>query len=314
MAQSYFYLSNLSNWHFSCVPQYSDAWLSQLDDLSIEEKKLLNKFKKIHKKYGFDDIFTNNYLGRPFVEFLKEANVWEEVKNIVNRDEYLILKKVFTVFKLKLDILWGRDKVRLEEVQGALEQEFKNPKAGEALDILEKLFGQAVGEIVVHVFAIPITAASPAGGANTKEGVVTLELRSAQDVREGFFIVLHEIAHYLIRKSKIQFDESFIENSQTLKQLPLFKEQGNSSGWEEAVLICFLPDGFIRNWLAGSNPKKKNRLNITRREDFENYLICRSQPKIKEYFSQNKIIDQKFANFVLEQSMEFITQSSNKFS
>lgn len=313
LAQSYFYLSNLSNWHFSCVSQYGDAWLDQLGGLNTEEKKLLNKFKRIHEKYGFDDKHSNRYLGKSFINPPKEASIWRGVKNLVNRDEYLILRKVFAVFESRLDILWKNDEGRLKEAQRVLEREFESAESKKAQEILEKLFGQVVDEMVIHVFAIPLNAVSPAGGANTKEGVVTLELRSDQDVREGFFIVLHELTHYLIKKLKIQFDESLIKNGRILRQIPLFEQQGDSSGWEEAVLICFLPDGYIKNWLSGNNPEKKRKLDIKSREDLEDYLIFQSYHKIGEYLDKNKVIDQEFANFVLDQSMEFIVQSSDKF-
>lgn len=305
-AQFYFYLSNLSNWHFSCVSEYNWDWLRQVNGPSKEEILLLSKLITLHKKYDFDDTTSDHYLGKPFIDS-SEANIWENVKNLVDQDEYLILNEIFTVFEPKLNILWKNDKIKLNKLERALEQELKQPKAVKAINITENLFGQAIDHFVIHLFAIPANSPGPAGGANTEEGVVTLELRSRKDIEDGLFVALHEIAHQLIRKSKIIFDEAVVNNSQKLTQIPIFKEQGIQSAWEEVVIACFLPDGFVKNLLTGNEPDKKGGLNIESRKDLEHYLIFQSQHKIEEYLNQNKLIDQGFANFVLNESLRFVS-------
>ncbi|MDP2923937.1 MAG: hypothetical protein Q8O30_09515, partial [Candidatus Omnitrophota bacterium] len=55
----YFFVQNLSEWHFSCIKEYNDEWLKELGPLTKNQKMLLEKFKEIHQKYSFG----NNFLG-----------------------------------------------------------------------------------------------------------------------------------------------------------------------------------------------------------------------------------------------------------
>jgi len=42
----YFFIQNLSEWHFSCRKKYNALWQKELGSLSLEEKQTLKVFKK----------------------------------------------------------------------------------------------------------------------------------------------------------------------------------------------------------------------------------------------------------------------------
>lgn len=49
----FFFISNLSDWHFSCRKEYNEAWIKQTGELSNNEKNAIENFRKIMTKYGF---------------------------------------------------------------------------------------------------------------------------------------------------------------------------------------------------------------------------------------------------------------------
>ena len=81
-ANFYFFIANLSEWHFSCRKRYNFFWLAADDKFSKTEKKYLKIFKKILLKYHFF-----RYLGILF----------STTKIIFNREFVLFHKKFFEI-------------------------------------------------------------------------------------------------------------------------------------------------------------------------------------------------------------------------
>lgn len=79
----YFFVQNLSEWHFSCRKDYNNLWLDELGPLSKKEKMALQKLKKIHQKYSFGP----KYLGQYF--FLKK-NPWKNIEKKCQKEILLI--------------------------------------------------------------------------------------------------------------------------------------------------------------------------------------------------------------------------------
>jgi len=53
LGNQFFFISNLTNWHFSCEKEYNEIWFKKIGNLNEEEKKVLKQFAKILNKYGF---------------------------------------------------------------------------------------------------------------------------------------------------------------------------------------------------------------------------------------------------------------------
>src|SRR3989344_542952 len=49
----YFFVSNLTEFHFSCRKHFNIDWISATGPLNQEEKKAINDVNAIFKKYGF---------------------------------------------------------------------------------------------------------------------------------------------------------------------------------------------------------------------------------------------------------------------
>lgn len=308
-AQQFFFLSNLAEWHFSCNQTYNKLWLQITGHLNQKEKAILNKLVPIFKKYDFDDENTNHYLGKPFIDY-EEVEIWNNVAKWVNKEEFETLKLACKTFEDKFDVLWQKDKDKLKILSKKLDEKINKLKIKNVFEILENLFVK-IDDIIIHVFAIPAKSPSPAGGANTRKGVITLELGGNRDIKDGILIALHEIAHQLFRQtnisiSKIENDLSQKEKEQ-LFSMPLFKEQGSSSALEEIALIPFLPDGVLKLHITGKQQaiKLKKKLDINKRDDLENFLIYNAQELACDYINSKKKIDQNYVKFVTQKALEF---------
>jgi len=54
IANNFFVISNLAEWHFSCRREYNRKWLDLTGELNSEEEQAIKVFKGLMKKYGFD--------------------------------------------------------------------------------------------------------------------------------------------------------------------------------------------------------------------------------------------------------------------
>lgn len=308
-AQQFFFISNLAEWHFSCNPIYNKLWIKDVGPLSQKEEIALKRAAPVFKKYDFDDENTNHYLGKPFIDY-PEDEIWDNVSKMVNERELEILKSVFEVLEEKFNLLWKKDKKRLEILSEELKRETGKQEIKNVLKILENLFEKAE-EFTIHIFAIPAKSPTSAGGANTKRGVVTLELRELRDVKEGMLIALHEITHQLFRLAKINISEltkAITPQEKTqLNKIPLFREQGLESAIEEITLIPLLPDGVLKQYITHEQQKVKIKkyLDLNKRADLENFLICHMREKSLEYINNNRKIDQDYIRFVVKKAVEF---------
>ncbi|MCK6462236.1 MAG: hypothetical protein L6Q29_00180 [Candidatus Pacebacteria bacterium] len=308
-AQQFFFLSNLSEWHFSCNPTYNQLWFETIGHLDEKEKKTLKKLKAIFKKYDFDDENTNHYLGKPFIDS-EENDIWDNVSKSVSKKEFEELKIAFKVFEKKFNILWLKDGKKIDAISKKIYKSINDQKNKKFFKLLENLFGK-INEIIVNIFIIPQKSSSIAGGANTKKGVITLEIRSAKDIKEGILMVLHELSHHLFRqlhKDNIKTNLSDHDKI-SLCKIPLFKEQGINSGIEEAVLLTLSPDGIFRSYMLGNSekmsPELKKNISLSNRSDFENYIIYQTKEKILDYIKNKKQIDKNYINFVANTAVHF---------
>jgi hypothetical protein len=60
----FFFINNVSNWHFSCLPHYNEAWIQETGPLTQEESQSLDAFAIYHgisKTHGLGEIRGEKY-------------------------------------------------------------------------------------------------------------------------------------------------------------------------------------------------------------------------------------------------------------
>ena len=305
-AQYYFYLSNLVEWHFSCNPEYNKRWLAVTGPMSLKERKAIEAIKPMFEKYGFDDMDSDRYLGKMFIDTAKEINIWEAVKQQVSPSEFTSIQEAFEVFENRFVELWVHDKPRLIKIKQKMEKKLQFSGVQSAIVALKKIFNVSIDSFIVHLFVIPEESITISGGANTASNTITLELRLVADVTEGVLVMLHELSHHLLRSSPIELDKNSItpEVRVAVNELPLFREQGFESAWEELVICSLLPDGVLKPLIA-NHTKLNKPLSHDNRAGLEDFVVSKNYSMAQEYLNEGKIIDRNYTHHIIESVAEF---------
>ena len=105
----YFFVSNLTKFHFSCRKHFNKDWVSATGQLSQTEKKAINDIKPIFGKYGF--IVKNNksiYLGRYFY-CPDDQDKWDSLKKYLLPPEYEKLLSGFSALENRFNKIYNED-------------------------------------------------------------------------------------------------------------------------------------------------------------------------------------------------------------
>jgi len=208
LGNQFFFISNLTEWHFSYRKDYNDIWLSKTGPLDKKEKVALREFKKIIKKYGF--IYRKNksvYLGKIFYTH-REKVIWQKLKSFVNKDEFDKIKNIFEIFTPRFEKIWKFYELHFKRLN-VIKKSLNLKRNKELFNKLEFIINRKrkINKInVVMLFSPHGANATGAGGANLGEKYVTLEvpdlkLNSWQtDYSVG--VLAHEIGHILFNKNK----------------------------------------------------------------------------------------------------------------
>ncbi len=196
----FFFLSNLTEWHFSCRREYNIEWLRQTGPLTVSERQALARWKTLLKKYGFRFVNGSSlYLGQPFFLPSSASQKWAAVRRFVCPAEYELARSTFARFKPRFKRIWQPAGVKAW--RSALEEKTNTRAAQTLLRDAESFLRPArrLSSASVHLLLSPSRTRSVAGGANVGRGHVTLEvpihLLREWNVENGVAILTHEIVH-----------------------------------------------------------------------------------------------------------------------
>ena len=171
----FFFVQNLSGWHFSSRESYNKQWLLDGGPLNADESKALALLGNVLKKYEFHDT------GCP------EAS----------KEDAQIINTILNVMEPRFDKLWQKEKVKLEVSREKIEKAFlKNKEV--IISNLERLFEgtQKVNHMEVSLL-LSTGKYGGGGGANSGPNKVTLECSSLEQqyINNKLAILWHEITH-----------------------------------------------------------------------------------------------------------------------
>jgi len=310
-ANKFFFISNLTEWHFSCRKMYNPIWLKHTGgNLSLQEKKYLKIFKNILIKYGF-----KKYLGEYFINQLHPNKQWALLKNNITKKEYTDIKKIFNIFNKRFEKLWFNNYKILINNKKILNKEFKKTRINKIIKNLEKIFDIKINkQQTLEVFLLgQLDQNSNAGGANLKRNAVTIEC--AKMISETSYTEriirtsLHELAHICFNTNP-ELKKSIISllNSEKINNKKICKENiGLVSLTEELIICLLLPNGYLAEKYFHFDVKKhfSNHLNNKKifrknKNDLGNKSAYYLYSIIKNYINNKKSIDNKFIKKVLE--------------
>lgn len=333
LANQFFFISNLSEWYFSCRKDYNQKWLKQTGPLNEKESRALEQFRNIIKKYGF---FIDNktgkteYLGQIFFSY-PEKETWNKLKTFVNKKEYLIIKNTFNALQTKFEKIW--ELKELSKKAKNLEKSLKSQQYRELFDKLVYLFDnkRPIQKITIIALASPLCGEgiTAAGGANIDNNCITLEIPKLKfnswEFEYSIGIIAHEVAHILFRQSNGQKIIQKIIKKIKFRMLPknLSPHINPLEFISEFVIESLTPFGYLsQKYFIKFNPLKftfsKSNLKILA-ENFINFkenkpsnthrlrklLIWQLYPFIINQIELKKKIDKKF----IEKISKFIFQT-----
>lgn len=314
MGNKFFFISNLSEWHFSCRKQYNEIWLSKIGKLSKKEEKSLNQFKEILKKYNF-----HKYLG---IFFITEDDdyVWEYLKNEVTTEELDKIKEIFDNFESKFNIIWNLE--QFENRANILREKITN-EISYVINDIETLFGGAEKEeFNIYLLQHPYRNNYIAGGANLGRRGITLEMnelskKDAETLNNSLSVIYHEFIHMEFGKKIRELLDKFYENNSEKSIIPYLSKK---SFLEEVIVhSLFTHYGFlsnkyfykyteaqikeafqkyekifdsVREGLEETNPKEEMEVYF--------FLAITFHPMIEKYLKEKNKIDEKFIKEIIK--------------
>ncbi|MFH1236005.1 MAG: hypothetical protein V1685_03650 [Parcubacteria group bacterium] len=117
LGNKFFFISNLTEWHFSSRKAFNRVWLQQTGPFTDEEKKALHAMTVILAKYRFGNRKKHwRYLGEFFMA-LPESRVWPRVRRQVTNREFKSLEKIFDVFEPRFAKIWKGEEKNIQTAQ-----------------------------------------------------------------------------------------------------------------------------------------------------------------------------------------------------
>ncbi len=320
LANQFFFISNLSEWHFSCRKDYNQEWLKQTGPLSKKEKQVLNAFRKIIVEYGFkrDKNWKTTYLGQYFYCYsVKEA--WGKFKKAVSSKEFNIINETLKTLQNRFEKIWDR---KLLEKQVVKIKKFLNTEGSKNLfKDLNQTLGNKKSPQNFTIIALMsprkgegITAA---GGANLNSRHITLEIpklkNNSWELECSVGVLAHEIGHILFKQFgglTVAVIEEVIKELKLPKLLPsnLQPKIDASSFLGELSIEFLVPFGyFAQKYFKRFNPLKFSFSKSNLKVLAENYLNFKENKSASVYRLRKLLVWQLYPLIVyqIESKKEF---------
>lgn len=276
----YFFIQNLSEWHFSNRKDYNEVWRQEIEPFTTEEENVLKKVREIHLRYPFGE----SYLGRVF--FLEE-NLWAKLEQRLTREEFTNLEKAFSVFENKFNSFWTKESTLLSGWKTELEKKLNHSLATETVvKQLKMIFNTTSYENEIKIYLLPSTEKHVGGGANIDSKSITLEISRypLQNINHAIGIVWHETIHLSFQKQYLfpLLLELFHDDK---KKIDLINEIAVSS---------LFPKGIMAVRLFKNRPTKQlgREINLQQTVDILNLT--------KEYIDRKKYFDKEYILKIVE--------------
>ena len=311
------FISNLSEWHFSCRERYNKIWLEETGPLNDKEKQALKRMGNLFLKYNFE----SNFLGIPFITN-PDTVVWEKVKNWVDEEEFNELKETFSVFEPRFEKIWQSEEAKLAKWKNTLTKELTKQKYQDLEKDLETFFNQKPQFRNIDIYLL-ISAIGSGGGASIGPGRVTLECTAlpTTHVLRILGVLYHETAHLVFEYGYYKnLLEQFLEpiKDKFSKRHAFFKSGRDLRVMiNEATMSSLLPEGYLASKYFGRDvfhDAEKvlgtNFENIAKGKecDFRAYRLfvaAKLFPLVKNYIENKNPIDENYLQSVWKVFEEF---------
>lgn len=262
-ANRFFFVSNLSQWHFSSRVSYNRSWRNSIT-FPPNTKQTLQNFNRIIANYSFDS--PRQFLGIPFFS-LPETHVWSQVKNLVKAKEYKKLQSVFRKIEPCFQKIWIREKPKLKVMQKLLTSASKSNSVKSCLRVLLRLCGKKPNDFSTKIPVFLLLSADKGYGGTMLKGkkeLITLECSSYPPNRAVDLLpmLLHETMHLICEQSMYQsILVKFLQKKEKIIRSFKFYDliPDSYSLLNEVIISSFIPEGYLSKKYFGVDVKTRAR-------------------------------------------------------
>ena len=279
-ANFYFFIQNLSEWHFSNRKDYNVLWREELGQFSPEEEVAIKRLKDVHLRYPFGKL----YLGRYF--FLDE-NPWVALEQEISQEDFNELRNIFSLLENKFNLFWEKELPLLLEWYKELTSKINDASLTEPLvNLLKIIFSTPPSESDIRISLLPSSPIHTGGGANIDKKNISLEISRypLEEANHAMSLIWHETIHLCFQK---QYFLPLVE-----AQFP--NDRQKSDLVNEVAIRSLFPRGILGIRLFKNKPG--NRLmNMTDPQQTTEILNL-----TKEYIDNKKIFDSEYIKRMTE--------------
>jgi len=279
-ANFYFFLQNLSEWHYRVRKSYNILWRKELGQFSSkEEEESLRMFKEIHSRYSFGENYLANYF------LVESGNPWIHMKNHVSSADLNSLQDIFNCFEKKFERLYQIDlplfKKWEEKLAECLKDTGLNQKIIKSLGLLYNVLPPEKEVLIYLLFS---SEHESGGRFQPDRDCITVELSRIPISRINHIvgIVWHELIHLYF--DRVNFIPLLSKKTKDEKTIHLLKEIAAGS---------LLPDGILGMKFLSASPPRQLSSEI-RPELTSNVLKIATQ-----YLDGNRSFDENYIDQIL---------------
>ncbi|MCR4284386.1 MAG: hypothetical protein NUV64_03710 [Parcubacteria group bacterium] len=278
-ANFYYFVQNLSEWHFSNRKDYNIFWREKLKSFSKDEESVLEKFKEIRFKYPK----TKSCFERAF--FLSESP-FEELNKCLSEREYLTMKEIFNVLEDKFDALYKEDEVLLKKWKDALSEESNDKNLIiKILSILKILYKSNIDTQEVSVTLLFSTPEHIGGGANIDRNMISLEVSRypIENINQAIGIIWHEIIHLMFQERYFSLLLDYFKEDEQVADLV-----------NELTAGSLFPNGILGIRILKNKPSTQLLPQVTKGQTIMIINLA------KEYVEKGSQLDRNFINRLID--------------
>jgi hypothetical protein len=189
-ANFYFFIQNLSEWHFSNRKEYNVAWEKEVGPFRIEEKSALKDFKQIHLKYPFGKL----YLG---LDFFSNRHPWMGLTKKLSKNEMKKLKKIFFIWRAKFETLFKRELPLLKQWKREIRKKVNDKSLINLLNVtLSRLYNAPILQRDINIHLL-FSISHCTQGMNITNNDIGLSISRypLENSNHAIGIIWHEIIH-----------------------------------------------------------------------------------------------------------------------
>lgn len=270
----YFFVQNLSEWHFSNRKEYNIVWRNELGKFSPEEEGALEKFKKIHLRYPFG----KTYLGH---HFFIEKNPWKILEKKLPPEDFTAVKNSFSSLEKKFNRFYIQELPLLNTWKTTIQSELHDVNLITQINTnLATLYNAPPlsKDITIYILSSSKNRTGGTGGIIDGDSI-NLEISRSplEKTNHAMGIIWHEVTHLYFEK------QSFLQLIR--KKYPNDSDAVNVI--KEATASSLFPNGALGDKLLNNEGKL---LHTKIPQEYTYKLL----ELVNRYIEKNKPLDNEY--------------------